>query len=302
MRTLDLPGEPHVLDIDRPVSVPRQLARALRRARGRSQGALPPGREATLTPIEVHWRGIQPDRARLARYHDVCAHPDDGTLPPTWIETLFQGPMAVAVTSTAFPFSPLGVIHLRQTIAPRRPVSPDETLDAVCRMDAIRETDRGFEVDMRMELRSGDEVPWTGVATLLSRNAATRGRTRSQGERTAPEAETEGWRTVTVEASADLGRRYAAASGDYNPHHMYPLTARLFGYKRPIAQGIWTLGRVLAELELPLPWAAEVAWKRPVFLPSTVALRLHEAGDTVQIEVRHAHRGVPHLVGTVTPG
>jgi acyl dehydratase len=48
---------------------------------------------------------------------------------------------------------------------------------------------------------------------------------------------------------ADVGRRYAQVSGDYNPIHLHPLSARLFGFKRPIAHGWWLLARSLAELD-----------------------------------------------------
>lgn len=302
-RELELSGEPLSLVIDAPMSVPSQFARAIWLSRGRTEGALSPEQEQGLRPVQVRWSGIRPDLQRVSRYRTVCAHPDDGFLPPTWLETLFMGPMATAVMSEVFPFSPLGIIHLRQTVAPRRPVRPTEVLEATCRLAAVREVDKGFESDMAMELHSRDELVWTGQATLLSRNKATRSRVKGGGERKAPEVETEGWRVVEVEASADLGRRYAAASGDYNPHHLYGLTARLFGYKRPIAQGIWTLGRALAEVhaELGEAWSAEVEWKRPVFLPGEVALRFKEAEGSTLVEVRSAGKGVPHLVGEVCP-
>lgn len=44
---------------------------------------------------------------------------------------------------------------------------------------------------------------------------------------------------------ADTGLRYASATGDYNPHHLYPWTARLVGYRLPMAHGMWTLAKTL---------------------------------------------------------
>ena len=46
----------------------------------------------------------------------------------------------------------------------------------------------------------------------------------------------------------DLGRRYAAVSGDFNPIHLSPATSRLFGFRRPIIHGMWTHARALAGL------------------------------------------------------
>ena len=52
-----------------------------------------------------------------------------------------------------------------------------------------------------------------------------------------------------VKMAANLGVEYAWASGDWNPHHLYPITARLYGFKKPCIQGMWTISRALAELE-----------------------------------------------------
>ena len=71
----------------------------------------------------------------------------------------------------------------------------------------------------------------------------------------------------------DLGRRYAAVSGDHNPIHLYALTAKAFGFPRQIAHGMWSKARCLAALDGRLPDAVtvEVAFKKPVLLPGTVA-------------------------------
>ena len=47
----------------------------------------------------------------------------------------------------------------------------------------------------------------------------------------------------------NLGRRFARASGDLNPHHLYAWTAKLLGYKKPVAHGMWTMARCLAHLQ-----------------------------------------------------
>ena len=78
---------------------------------------------------------------------------------------------------------------------------------------------------------------------------------------------------MTWRLRGDLGRRYAAVSGDHNPIHLYPLTAKALGFKRQIAHGMWSLARCVAALENRLPDAVTVdaAFKKPIFLPGTVA-------------------------------
>ncbi|MBX9396182.1 hypothetical protein K4749_21935 [Streptomyces sp. TRM72054] len=69
---------------------------------------------------------------------------------------------------------------------------------------------------------------------------------------------------------ADIGRRYAAVSGDRNPIHLYPLTACLFGFPRPIAHGMWTVARCLAAHGTPKAVLVRAEFRAPVPLPGTV--------------------------------
>ncbi|TFZ33072.1 acyl dehydratase, partial [Pseudomonas syringae] len=84
-----------------------------------------------------------------------------------------------------------------------------------------------------------------------------------------PRSELQGWR-----ASAQIGREYAKVSGDYNPIHLSAPSARLFGFPRAIAHGMWPKARALAAPgeHLPAPNAENSAqFPKPVRLPAAVA-------------------------------
>jgi acyl dehydratase len=100
----------------------------------------------------------------------------------------------------------------------------------------------------------------------------------------------------------DIGRRYAAVSGDRNPIHLHPLTARAFGFPRAIAHGMWLKARTLATIESRLPdaFSVDVTFKTPVLLPSTVSLVAAHHDDGWLLDVRNAKSGKPHLSGSVT--
>jgi acyl dehydratase len=107
----------------------------------------------------------------------------------------------------------------------------------------------------------------------------------------------------------DTGRRYAAASGDWNPHHLYAATARLLGYRRAIAHGMWTFARALAAIEAKRPFAlpieSDASFKRPIFLPAEIEIRLlvermvGSDARAVRFEARDAHSGEPHMTGSI---
>ena len=67
--------------------------------------------------------------------------------------------------------------------------------------------------------------------------AARRGRLRDAGVSHSADVAATGrvWKLP-----GDLGRKYAAVSGDHNPIHLYPLTAKALGFPRQIAHGMWT--------------------------------------------------------------
>lgn len=58
---------------------------------------------------------------------------------------------------------------------------------------------------------------------------------------------------VGLQIPSDMGRLYAAISGDRNPIHLHPLAAKAFGFRTTIVHGMWTLARCLAEVEGELP-------------------------------------------------
>jgi acyl dehydratase len=104
---------------------------------------------------------------------------------------------------------------------------------------------------------------------------------------------------------AELGRRYARVSGDRNPNHLYALTAKAFGCRRQIAHGVWSKARCLASLAGRLPDAVtvEVAFKKPVLLPGTVAFGSVRPGDGYVFFLTSPSNGAPHLLGRSTvPG
>jgi acyl dehydratase len=99
----------------------------------------------------------------------------------------------------------------------------------------------------------------------------------------------------------DLGRRYAAVSGDRNPIHMGRLQARLFGMPRQIAHGMWQKARCLAALEGSLPDAydVEVQFKLPVLLPGKVSFASWPEDGGRGFALHDKKNEKPHLTGAV---
>jgi hypothetical protein len=98
---------------------------------------------------------------------------------------------------------------------------------------------------------------------------------------------------------ARVGADYAAVSGDRNPIHTSRLGARLFGFPRPIAHGMWTKARALAALEgrLPDAYAVDVTFKKALLLPARATFVTAPEADGWTFELASSH---PHLTGMIT--
>lgn len=263
-------------------------------------GALPimgSRRGDALPDTTLALRGLRVDLAHLAAYDRVCGFRLSDTLPATYPHIL-AFPLAMQLMAGGdFPFPAVGLVHVANRIEVRRPIDAGEPLDLLVHAADLRAHERGRQLDMVATASVGDEQVWRGVSTYLrkEKSTPTASKPRGEGDRPAPPAATASWRV-----QPRVGTDYAAVSGDHNPIHTSRLGARLFGFPRPIAHGMWSKARCLAALEgrLPDAYAVEVAFKLPILLPTTVAFAATPAWS---FSLHGARSGKPHLTGTVTP-
>jgi acyl dehydratase len=243
-----------------------------------------------LPDRELTREGVEIDREHLTAYDRVCGFRLRDQLPATYPHVL-AFPLAMDLMAGAsFPFSPLGLVHIANRIEQLRPIHADERLELRVRAADLAEHDRGTQFDMVAEATTGGEVVWRGHSTYLHRERGVRAGDRRD--------EALDWPTSAVwTIPRDTGRRYARVSGDANPIHLHPLTARAFGQPGAIAHGMWTKARCLAALEGSLPdaYAVGVRFKLPLRIPGRVVFSSRDSA----FAVRDASNGKPHLTGSI---
>lgn len=254
---------------------------------------LPARRAAELPDRELVRRGVEVDRDHLTRYDRVCGFRLTDTLPATYPHIL-AFPMAMRLMSgPGFPFPVVGLVHVANRITVRRPIDAGEPLDLAVWAQSLRPHDRGRQFDVVATATRGDEEVWRGVSTYLSKERSA-GRREHRDHPPAPAP------TATWQVPARVGGDYAAVSGDRNPIHTSRVGARVFGFPRPIAHGMWTKARCLAALEgrLPAAYTVEVSFKMPILLPGRVSFHARPAANGWEFGVDSRR---PHLAGVVTP-
>ncbi len=251
-------------------------------------GLIPRRRAGELPDVSFVRRGVEVDRDHLAAYDRVCGVRLSDTLPATYPHVL-AFPLAMRLMTAAdFPFPAVGLVHIANRITVHRVITADLKLDLQVTAADLRPHDRGRQVDLVATASVDGEQVWTSVSTYLSRSGSSATKKR--------EPEPEPPRKADWRVPARAGTDYAFVSGDRNPIHTSRLGARLFGFPRPIAHGMWSKARCLAALEgrLPAAYTVDVQFKQPILLPGRVSFGYDGA--------RFALSGRrPHLAGQVTP-
>lgn len=255
------------MEFETPPALGPLFARALidRRPASMPDGRRTPRLEASLAPQPVH-------EGHLARYREVCGFEPAPTLPVTYPHVLAAGLQMHLLAEPAFPVRIAGLVHVRHVIRQLRPLPVEASPALRCWLEGSRTTAVGEEFCLHAVAELAGEVCWEEETYFIARARGGR-----RGAR--PRRPAEGFTTVARwRAPADVGRRYARVSGDYNPIHLWPLTGRLFGFPGAIAHGMWSLARCAATLAPATDGACrlEARFLRPLVLPASVLLQRSE--------------------------
>jgi len=256
---------------------------------------LPGVRKTTgeFTGLERTRSSVTIDPAHVARYAEVCGFPTKDVVPLPYPHLLaFELQMGI-MTDPGFPAPAIGTVHLENSITQHRPVAVGETVDVLARVGPSRKHPKGTIYDFVTVVTAGGETVWEETSSYLRRG---KGDESASSGMTFPDAEPG---PLVWKLPADLGRTYAAVSGDRNPIHLYAITAKALGFPRQIAHGMWTMARSVAALENRIPDAArvDVAFKRPVLLPGSVQFGSSRLDDGFAFSLVSPKDGSPHLLG-----
>ncbi len=236
------------------------------------------------------------DLDKLAAFGRVAEHTLTGNLPTIYFNVLSMPLQLKLMTGDGFPFPVIGLVHVHNKIEQVSRVDAAAPLGLAVRAENLRPHAKGKQFDVISEATVDGEVVAKATSTYLK---------MGKGDESAVSEFAAGVdfeslpQVATWSLPGDLGRRYASVSGDRNPIHMHDLTAKAFGFPKAIAHGMWTKARALAAIDNKLPEAftVEVAFKRPILLPSKVGFHVAESGDGLNFSVRNAKKGTPHLDG-----
>jgi hypothetical protein len=293
MATRTLDSSPHILPLYARAAAPM--------IPGASLLPFVPGGGGEIPEIELELGEVAADPAAVAAYAKVCGFALRDHLPPTYPHVL-AFPLHMAVMADgSFPFGAVGLVHVANRIDQLRPIGTEEELTIRVKPTKLEPHPKGRTFSLQTVALVGEEPVWESVSTMLRRGKG--GGESADADHAVPSLPADLPAGAEWRLGGDLGRRYAAVSGDRNPIHMHSLTAKPLGFPAAIAHGMWTKARCLAALENRLPdaFSVDVRFRKPILLPGKVEFLSADQGDGIAFAVRDAKRGVPHLDGLLGP-
>jgi hypothetical protein len=250
-----------------------------------------------LPRMGVSLKGTRFEAERLRAYRAICGFPEAGAVPMPYPQVHAIGLQMHLLAQKEFPLPLIGLVHLKNRIVQERELGADESFDMGVAVVGHRQTERGLEFELETTCaEASGRVVWSAVATVLHR-----GKQGPKKKPAPPRAEDSRLSAYeTVDAPEDIGRRYGRIAGDMNPIHLYPLTAKLLGFERHIAHGMWSLARACALVQPHLgraPRELNVQFRQPLFLPGRAALRYGAEGEGYAFALIGRDSGKTHLNG-----
>ena len=223
--------------------------------------------------IEATWNNAE--HPQLNAYQKLFGFPENH-IPLSYPQVLATPLHLQLFAHTEFPFPALGIIHTQQKMKCHHPLS-SAPFTIKTWVQGHRVVRVGAEFSVHTQVHQNDILAWEAEMIILTK--AVKGHGQKE-ERIEPKIE-KSTQQSTWSFPSDLGRQYAKVSGDYNPIHLYPLTAKLFGMPRHIIHGMYSVGKALSCLPLSTT-EVDISFRRPIFLPAKVEFLAEENQFIIQ--------------------
>lgn len=215
------------------------------------------------------------------QYNKICAFPDQEYLAFTYPQLLAAPLHYQIVTHPHFPFPAIGMVHVEQKITYIKKIPKNATLSVITWCDNLIQVRSGHHFSLHTEVYLENELYWKGESIVLTKSLPGHNQAK---EKMNPSLDVKHYSIEKkIIVPENQGRMYAGVSKDWNLIHVHWIFAKIFGFRRAIVHGMWTLAMAIA-------WAEEqglhitschARFLRPIFLPSKAILGMIEEGSNM---------------------
>jgi len=266
----------------------------------------------TLPALTLKVRDFAINTVQFNQYMESFGFEGDKKIPAPFFYLATQTSQLYLLTQSGFPLSPAGLVHLGVSFEQRDALLSKEWSHSpagnyiVMSIVNQRDSKKGLVFDIETEFYGRGKTACLKITnTYLARAIKVKSEVGlpvicainhevNSGEPAMGSA-------ITLNPHA--GKRYARLSGDYNPIHLSRVTAKLFGFKRPIIHGIFLVSKAYGQLHNKLdavPTKGVFQFKSPFYLPGSVQISIHREGQEGSVHVHSKKQS--HLHGKVELG
>ena len=181
------------------------------------------------------------------------------------------------------PFNLLGLVHIHNEIIQQPNLIKGQPMSLCCRFGRVFSHSKGVAFEVVTQAYQKEKRVYQATATYLDRRVKT-----ADGILASPDHlplinddENRSRRTLNnLYFDRSVGRRYAGISSDYNPIHLSAVSAKLFGFKRAIAHGMFSMACAVSKEEEVLDFKApdepviiKSDFFKPILLPANVKVQ-----------------------------
>ena len=245
-----------------------------------------------LPSIKATWTGAQADQKALNDYLTTLSLEKGSNLPILYPHVMAGSMHMNMLSHKAFPIRLLGSVHLKNRITQYKAIPVNSVMDLHSEIASYRLVEKGLEFDFTTVATINGEKVWEEVSIYFQ--AGRFGGKTNPSEEKSFELDSlmDPEKIGSWNVPNNRGKKYAKITGDYNPIHMSPLAAKLFGLKRDIAHGFGVLAEAI-EYSDAIQKAGgdekilqvDVVFKGPVYLNNDVYLRQNTQQNANRFDV-----------------
>jgi hypothetical protein len=256
-----------------------------------------------LPAIKASWLGAKVNADSLKEYETVLGLTSTQVLPVLYPHVLAGGMHMHMLSHPAFPIRLLGSVHLKNNIKQYQAIHIQSEMDISSAIGDYRLTEKGLEFDFSTQVKVNGDVVWEEVSIYFK--AGKFGGKEQPSKQSSFELDslTDAKQVADWEVPKNRGKQYAKITGDYNPIHMSPTLAKLFGLKRDIAHGFGVLAQAIEQARCSISHGScqvDVVFKGPVYLQNQVNVQKNTEQNENRFDVFCGNNPKPSICSSVS--
>lgn len=245
-------------------------------------------------PISIAFKRFTFSPKHYQRYQEITSW-GESQIHPVYPYALLTDLHLQLVSDVGFPYSAFGILHRREEITLLKSLGPGEWAFS-CQLLDLNDQEGELTFKIRSELSINGELCWVSQTYAIKRQTKRAKHLKKQDNVI---SDITPWLKESRELPCSLGLRYGLLSGNIDPIHIHPLSAKLMGHPTSIMHGMWGVAYSCSLFQreghnVSLGNSISIKFISPIYLPREISYFSSE--NAQYFGLYNAERSRPHLL------